>query len=372
MMLHWSSFRSPTLESLTPAWGTRVLAIVGEFIAKPAPVAYTVDDFFAGIFVAGLEEMLKGATLWMMGGGGGEDAQNWVTDIGHAMCNLHQLIQLQHGLLRTVNNTLDAKIASSTEEFEELQTKTGAIDAAVKDLEKKILEIGGSRVLQQKSIVDAVREHEEKSAETRSPKLNTQNSKLQLTGNKTPIFFVHPGVREVMDITLQAEITNRDNSNMPDAQSELIEEQESWMREWNPLMQAVLQPELQNMKCQDYQDWPPTASLNSALGLRALPTGPPEEMMTSLRLSPITFSGCDVPSESGDDACEGCNDTGIHVYGTCNHLTSPMDIVLEWEVNEPLLEAPEGPKMIRTGVQSKLPKRQGAVSTALWDMGNVW
>lgn len=50
-------------------------------IAKPTPVAYTVDDvswhlllivcihsrqFFAGIFVAGLDEILKGATLWML------------------------------------------------------------------------------------------------------------------------------------------------------------------------------------------------------------------------------------------------------------------------------------------------------------------
>ncbi|KAG2739895.1 hypothetical protein P692DRAFT_20851448 [Suillus brevipes Sb2] len=35
-------------------------------VAKPTPVAYTVDDFFAGIFVAGLEEILKGATLWML------------------------------------------------------------------------------------------------------------------------------------------------------------------------------------------------------------------------------------------------------------------------------------------------------------------
>ncbi|KAG2337616.1 hypothetical protein BDR05DRAFT_970038 [Suillus weaverae] len=54
-------------------------------------------------------------------------------------------------------NTLDAEIASSTEELEELQTKTGAIDAAIKDLEKKILEIGGSKLLKQKSTVDGIR-----------------------------------------------------------------------------------------------------------------------------------------------------------------------------------------------------------------------
>ncbi|OAX33539.1 hypothetical protein K503DRAFT_869495 [Rhizopogon vinicolor AM-OR11-026] len=53
--------------------------------------------------------------------------------------------------------TLDAEIASSTEELEELQSRTGTIDAAIKDLEKKILEIGGSRLLKQKSTVDGIR-----------------------------------------------------------------------------------------------------------------------------------------------------------------------------------------------------------------------
>ncbi|KAG1748816.1 hypothetical protein EDD22DRAFT_981854 [Suillus occidentalis] len=53
--------------------------------------------------------------------------------------------------------TLDAEIASSTEELEELQTKTGAIEAAIKALEKKILEIGGSKLLKQKSTVDGIR-----------------------------------------------------------------------------------------------------------------------------------------------------------------------------------------------------------------------
>ncbi|KAG2338177.1 hypothetical protein BDR05DRAFT_952086 [Suillus weaverae] len=47
--------------------------------------------------------------------------------------------------------------------------------------------------------------------------------------------------------------------------------------------------------------------------------------------------------------------------------------LLEWEVNGPLLEAPEGPKMIRTRVQiprvqSKLPKRQGALGSGIWAM----
>ncbi|KAG2344264.1 hypothetical protein BDR05DRAFT_947646 [Suillus weaverae] len=47
--------------------------------------------------------------------------------------------------------------------------------------------------------------------------------------------------------------------------------------------------------------------------------------------------------------------------------------LLEWEVNGLLLEAPEGPKMIRTRVQiprvqSKLPKRQGALDSGIWAM----
>ncbi|KAG0697734.1 RecF/RecN/SMC N terminal domain-containing protein [Suillus ampliporus] len=54
-------------------------------------------------------------------------------------------------------DTLDAEIASSTEELEDLQTKTGVIEAAIKDLEKKILEIGGSRLLKQRSTVDGIR-----------------------------------------------------------------------------------------------------------------------------------------------------------------------------------------------------------------------
>ncbi|KAG1744333.1 hypothetical protein EDD22DRAFT_1005720 [Suillus occidentalis] len=53
--------------------------------------------------------------------------------------------------------TLDAEIALSTEELEELQTKTGAIEAAIKALEKKIFEISGSKLLKQKFTVDGIR-----------------------------------------------------------------------------------------------------------------------------------------------------------------------------------------------------------------------
>ncbi|RDB19364.1 Structural maintenance of chromosomes protein 4 [Hypsizygus marmoreus] len=56
-------------------------------------------------------------------------------------------------------STLDAEIASSTEELKELQTKSGKIENAIKDLEKKILDIGGARLLTQKSKVDGIKLH---------------------------------------------------------------------------------------------------------------------------------------------------------------------------------------------------------------------
>ncbi|KAI5998259.1 RecF/RecN/SMC [Pisolithus albus] len=56
-------------------------------------------------------------------------------------------------------NTLEKEISSTTKELEQLQTKSGAIESAIKDLEKKILEIGGSRLLKQKSTVDGIKLH---------------------------------------------------------------------------------------------------------------------------------------------------------------------------------------------------------------------
>ncbi|KAG1722719.1 hypothetical protein EDB19DRAFT_1954611 [Suillus lakei] len=52
---------------------------------------------------------------------------------------------------------LDAEIASSTEDLDELQIKTGVIEAAIHVLEKKILEIGGSKLLKQMYTVDVLR-----------------------------------------------------------------------------------------------------------------------------------------------------------------------------------------------------------------------
>ncbi|KAI6136025.1 hypothetical protein F5141DRAFT_4647 [Pisolithus sp. B1] len=56
-------------------------------------------------------------------------------------------------------NTLEKEISSATKELEQLQTKSGAIESAIRDLEKKILEIGGSRLLKQKSTVDGIKLH---------------------------------------------------------------------------------------------------------------------------------------------------------------------------------------------------------------------
>ncbi|KAI0830883.1 RecF/RecN/SMC protein [Trametes gibbosa] len=55
--------------------------------------------------------------------------------------------------------TLDRDIASATAELEKLQGKANAIEAEIKALEKKILEIGGARLLSQKSKVDGLRLH---------------------------------------------------------------------------------------------------------------------------------------------------------------------------------------------------------------------
>ena len=54
---------------------------------------------------------------------------------------------------------LEKEIAASTRELEELREKSGNIEKAIKDLEKKILDIGGARLLTQKSKVDGVRLH---------------------------------------------------------------------------------------------------------------------------------------------------------------------------------------------------------------------
>lgn len=56
-------------------------------------------------------------------------------------------------------SALEDEISASTAELEELQGKSGKIEKAIKELEKKILDIGGARLLTQKSKVDGIRLH---------------------------------------------------------------------------------------------------------------------------------------------------------------------------------------------------------------------
>ncbi|KAI5119782.1 hypothetical protein M0805_009253 [Coniferiporia weirii] len=55
--------------------------------------------------------------------------------------------------------TLDKEIASSTAELEKLKKKAGVVEKAIQDLEKKILDIGGAKLLSQKSKVDGIKLH---------------------------------------------------------------------------------------------------------------------------------------------------------------------------------------------------------------------
>ncbi|KAJ7045435.1 hypothetical protein C8F04DRAFT_1173499 [Mycena alexandri] len=54
---------------------------------------------------------------------------------------------------------LDVDIRKSEAELEELQEKASKIEHAIEELEKKILEIGGSKLLTQKSLVDGIKLH---------------------------------------------------------------------------------------------------------------------------------------------------------------------------------------------------------------------
>lgn len=56
-------------------------------------------------------------------------------------------------------SALGADIASWTEDLEDLQGKSGRIEKAIQDLEKKILDIGGAKLLTQKSKVDGIHLH---------------------------------------------------------------------------------------------------------------------------------------------------------------------------------------------------------------------
>ncbi|KZT27497.1 RecF/RecN/SMC protein [Neolentinus lepideus HHB14362 ss-1] len=56
-------------------------------------------------------------------------------------------------------SSLDKSVAATAEELIKLQENSGVIEQAIKDLEKKILDVGGSRLLTQKSKVDGIKLH---------------------------------------------------------------------------------------------------------------------------------------------------------------------------------------------------------------------
>ncbi|TFK56417.1 hypothetical protein OE88DRAFT_1741296 [Heliocybe sulcata] len=84
-------------------------------------------------------------------------------------------------------SSLDKSIATTAEELEKLQKKSGSIEQAIKDLEKKILDVGGSRLLTQKSKVDGIKLHiqiasdEITKAEVAKAKAEKDSAKLENT-----------------------------------------------------------------------------------------------------------------------------------------------------------------------------------------------
>ncbi|KAG5721961.1 Structural maintenance of chromosomes protein 4 [Termitomyces sp. T112] len=54
---------------------------------------------------------------------------------------------------------LEGEIVSSNGQLEELKTRSAEVEAAIKELEQKILDIGGSRLLKQKSAVEGIKLH---------------------------------------------------------------------------------------------------------------------------------------------------------------------------------------------------------------------
>jgi len=56
-------------------------------------------------------------------------------------------------------SALDAEITSATNQLEQLRSQSGTIEQAIKALEQKILDIGGAKLLTQKSKVDGIKLH---------------------------------------------------------------------------------------------------------------------------------------------------------------------------------------------------------------------
>lgn len=87
---------------------------------------------------------------------------------------------------------MEREVASAQSELESLESRSGTIEEAIKGLEKKILDIGGSRLLAQKSKVDGLKLHisvasdEITKAEVAKAKAEKDSVKLEssITGNQ--------------------------------------------------------------------------------------------------------------------------------------------------------------------------------------------
>lgn len=105
---------------------------------------------------------------------------------------------------------LEKEIALSTKALDQLEEKSGKITKEIQNLEKKILEIGGSKLLTQKSKVDGIRLHiglandEITKAEVAKMKAEKDSAKLETTieNNKNAVEEV---VKELEDLDSQLE-----------------------------------------------------------------------------------------------------------------------------------------------------------------------
>jgi len=105
---------------------------------------------------------------------------------------------------------LEKEIASSTRALDQLEEKSGKITKEIQNLEKKILEIGGSKLLTQKSKVDGIRLHiglandEITKAEVAKMKAEKDSAKLETTieNNKNAVEEV---IKELEDLDSQLE-----------------------------------------------------------------------------------------------------------------------------------------------------------------------
>ena len=87
---------------------------------------------------------------------------------------------------------MEREVATVQSELESLRSRSGTIEGAIKELEKKILDIGGSRLLAQKSKVDGLKLHisvandEITKAEVAKAKAEKDSIKLEssITGNQ--------------------------------------------------------------------------------------------------------------------------------------------------------------------------------------------